>query len=847
MKKFLRAFFVLTVFAFSANQMHAQITDAIYNWAKSAGATVSNENGNSIAVDGSGNVYITGSFQGTVDFDPGVGVANLTSVALTDIFFAKYNSSGIYQWAKDIGSTSSDVGNAIAVDATGNVFITGYFSNTADFDPGVGTQNLTSASIQDVFFAKYTTAGVYVWAKRMGGTGTDVGNAIVLDNSTGDVFVAGYFSGTADFDPGVGTQNLLSSGLYDIFFARYNSLGNYVWAKGMGSTANDMANGIAVGDWGNVYVTGYFQNTADFDPGVGTINLVSAGSYDIFVAKYNNASGIYQWAKTMGSSGQDQGNAIYFSLTANKCYITGQYNNTVDFDPGVGVVTYTSAGGSDIFFEEFDVVGTYMMAKSMGTFTNEVGQSIYATSSGTIYISGFYGSTVDFDPGVGVQNVSNAGLQDGFFARYDASGNYMWAKGVGGNGNDQAMDIAVDAAQNVYITGFFNNTGDFDPSSSTANLTSLGGNDIYFAKYTYCTIGGNIVSSASCTSGCSGGANMNITTGNPPYTYLWSNASTTSSVTGLCPGTYSITITEANGCSTTDSVTITQPPLPNPVQICMVTVDTVSAYNQIVWDKPVATDISDFIIYREISSIFVPIDTVPYSAYSVYKDSIYVPLADPNTSAFRYEIAVVDTCGTVTAQSNPHTTVLLQASQGVGNTVNLAWNFYGGNTVNQYIIYRDTTGTGNLDSIGVQTGTLNNYTDNNPSQNVTTLRYVLGMDWTVTCNPAIKNLPNTQAAINTSHSNIKNMLFTPDGVTDLEAMYALSIFPNPNNGMFTISLKDLNKSNCSVTVYDELGQQVYAENLTGTKTIDLTNLAKGIYSVKVEIDGKQVVKKLAIN
>ncbi|HRF19894.1 MAG TPA: SBBP repeat-containing protein, partial [Chitinophagaceae bacterium] len=196
-------------------------------------------------VDGSGNVCVTGVFQGTVDFDPGAGTVSLTSAGSYDVLFAKYDADGNYVYAKALGGTGSDFGNGIAVDGSGNVYVTGYFSGTADFDPGAGTANIISAGTQDIFFAKYDASGNYVYAKALGGTGGDYSNDIALDGS-GNVYVTGYFNGTGDFDPGAGTANLTSAGNNDLFFAKYDASGNYVYAKAVGGTGYDIGYRIVV-------------------------------------------------------------------------------------------------------------------------------------------------------------------------------------------------------------------------------------------------------------------------------------------------------------------------------------------------------------------------------------------------------------------------------------------------------------------------------------------------------------------------------------------------------------------------------------------------------------------------
>ncbi|MEP7170916.1 MAG: hypothetical protein ABI855_16225, partial [Bacteroidota bacterium] len=270
-------------------------------WAKAMGGTIS-DFGNSIALDVSDNVYATGYFQGTVDFDPGAGVFNLTSAGSKDIFISKLDSTGNFIWAKSMGGISDNVANSIVLDAFGNIYTTGVFSLTADFDPGAGTFNLTSAGGNDIFISKLDSSGNFVWAKRMGASGYDFGLSLALDiNGSGNINITGGFEFTVDFNPGTGTFNLNSAGLRDIFISKLDSAGNFLWAKAIGGTSNDNVQSIKLDVLSNVYTTGEFQGTTDFDPGTGTFNLNSAGSNDIFISKLNS-SGNFVWAKRMGAA-----------------------------------------------------------------------------------------------------------------------------------------------------------------------------------------------------------------------------------------------------------------------------------------------------------------------------------------------------------------------------------------------------------------------------------------------------------------------------------------------------------------------------------------------------------------
>ena len=455
-----------------------------YVWANRIGGA-SNDIAYAIALDGSGNVHITGYMQGSnVDFDPGAGTAGLSSAGAWDIFIAKYDASGNYLWANRMGGTSSEVGYGIALDGSGNVHITGAFlSTTADFDPGPGTANLTNAGNDEIFVAKYDASGNYLWAGRTGGTNSDIGYGIAVDDS-GNVYATGSFRGSnVDFDPGAGTATLSSAGNSDIFISKYDASGNYVWAKRLGGTTGDEGYGIALDGSGNLHVTGYFQSSsADFDPGAGTANLSTAGGRDVFIAKYD-ASGNYIWAKQMGGTNDDNGYGIALDGSGNVLVAGDFLSSIVDFDPGAGTANLSTAGSTDIFAAKYDASGNYLWAKRAGGSVDDVGRSLALDGSGNVYVTGsFQGSNIDFDPGAGTANLSSAGGQDIFIAKYDASGNYVWAKRIGSSGGDESFSLALDGSGNVHVTGAFSGNVDFDPGAGTANLTT-GDLDIFISKY----------------------------------------------------------------------------------------------------------------------------------------------------------------------------------------------------------------------------------------------------------------------------------------------------------------------------------------------------------------------------
>ena len=449
-----------------------------FEWAKSIGGSLA-DYGLSIALDASGNVYTTGYFQGTADFDPGAGTANRTSAGGRDIWVQKLDASGNFIWARSFGGSSDDIGRSITVDASGNVYTTGYFQGTADFDPGTGTANITSAGNEDIFIQKLDASGNFLWAKSFGGSLADYGLSIAVD-AAGNVYTTGYFQGTADFDPGAGTANHSSIGNEDIFVQKLDTSGDFVWARSFGDSNSDRGNSICVDASGNVYTTGGFDGTVDFDPGAGTTNLTSEGSLDVYVQKLN-ATGNFVWAKSFGGSLNDQGFSITVDDSGN-VHTTGSFEGTVDFDPGAGSATRTSSGSLDVFVQKLNASGTYDWAISFGASSSDQGYSVTVDASGNVYTTGSFLGTADFDPGSGTANLTSAGPCDVFIQKINASGNFVWAKSFGGNSIDAGNAITVDASGNVYTTGHFAGTVDFDPGVGTANLTSAGNYDVFVQK-----------------------------------------------------------------------------------------------------------------------------------------------------------------------------------------------------------------------------------------------------------------------------------------------------------------------------------------------------------------------------
>jgi len=473
-------------------------------WAKQFGGATSNfVTSESITLDAAGNIYLAGDFNGTVDFDPGIGVFAFTG---NDMFTCKLDPSGGLIWAKQfIINTPFKKNEAVAVDPTGNVYFTGYFGSSVDFDPGPGIFNLTPVSGADIFICKLDNAGNFVDVYHLTGTFAKSTYDIVSDGS-GNIFVTGYHFGTTDFDPGPGTYNLSSNGLVDIFIQKIDSSGNLVWVYSFGSSGGDSGNSITIDNQGDIYITGTFRGTIDFNPGIGISNLTvpPTSSWGIFILKLD-ANGNFIWAKSIDDG---SGNSIEVD-SFNNVYITGGFGGgTIDFDPGPGVYNLTSTTiNRDVFVLKLTSNGDFIWAVGYGSSANEAGLDIHIDNAYNVYISGYFktGTVVDFNPGIGIYNLISNGNDDAFIQKLDSSGVFIWAKSFGGTGYEIVKDVVTDNNGNVYAIGQFDWTVDFDPSPGVFNLISLGGNaDNFVVKL---DVNGNFVWANS-----TGGLNVDITT-----------------------------------------------------------------------------------------------------------------------------------------------------------------------------------------------------------------------------------------------------------------------------------------------------------------------------------------------
>lgn len=374
-------------------------------------------------------------------------------LALFTLFISVTYAQG-FKWAKQLGSVGNDIGYSITVDDSGNVFSTGFFGDTLDFDPDTAIYN---QSTRGVYVQKLDVNGNFAWVKHIGDSANAISTSVIAVDDFGNVFIAGAFKGSVDFDPGTGIYNLSSKNngtADDIFIQKLDVNGNFIWAKQLQVNPTNKKAHIALDNSSNVYVTGDFSDTVDFDPGISTYYFTSFGGIDIYVQKLD-ANGNFVWAKQIGGSNYaDAGYAIALDDLDN-IHITGIFSGTVDFDPGPGTTNFIADGNSDIFILKLDKDGNFIWAKQMEGGDGDIAYSIVIDEFQNGYSTGYFWKTVDFDPGTASYNLTSSGKDDIFIQKLDSNGDFIWVKQMGGSNYDLGYSIAIDTAENVYTTGWF--------------------------------------------------------------------------------------------------------------------------------------------------------------------------------------------------------------------------------------------------------------------------------------------------------------------------------------------------------------------------------------------------------
>jgi len=429
---------------------------------------------NSTCFDNSGNIFITGYFDDSTDVDPGPLTYYLYPSQYSDAFISKLDMQGNLLWANHIAGLGYEQGFSVKTNIAGNVYSIGSFQGTVDFDPSLNAYFLT-ASGDETYILELDGGGNFGWAKKFGG---NISSLDLFVDQNSNLYITGTYIGINDFDPGPLTYTMTSSNVAT-FVLKLDASGNFIWAKsinGDGSTCQGSA--ISVDQNSNVLIGGRFNFSRDFDPGPGTYSLSATGFWndDGFILKLD-PNGNFVWAKKVGAQYTDAVKDLSVDINGN-LYVIGHFDYPSDFDPGPGTFTLTPTG-VDVFFLRLNPDGNFVFAKSFGGNGQDAGFAIETSSSGDIFLAGEFRATVDFDPGPGSYSLPSHGGDDSFISKFDSLGNFFWAKTMGGIGYEGVEKISVDINNNLVFCGVYSDTSYFDNQLTTFLVGSW---DCYLIK-----------------------------------------------------------------------------------------------------------------------------------------------------------------------------------------------------------------------------------------------------------------------------------------------------------------------------------------------------------------------------
>lgn len=766
-------------------------------------------------------------------------------------------------WARRLGGSQDEQIEDVGIDGLGNIYIIGgTFSGDMTF-ASTAIPNL----LVNMFLVRYDASGnetMCVYSDFTTGLGFGTGVEVLTNE---DIYITSLFDAEAAT---VGGLSSTYNGHFDSYLMRLDSAGNGIWVEQL--TGNDSINAVALvhDEWGNLYVGGWWKGT-NLQAGTNSSSHTGA-EYDVFLTKYTNSCNITVDVTTNNATcGDNDGDA------------------TATVNGGTAPYTYAWTSGDTLSFADSLVAGMYQV-----TVTDVFG----CTGFGLALVSDNSGPNISVMP-PGTNDVSCNGGSDGTIQIAITGGtspyDIIWPStgdtvqvlsGLDAGPYDVYVTDAVGCVSMQTVTVDEPDPLDIDVSTTDANClasdgtataTVSGGTSGY--NYSWSS-GGN---SASETGMAVGGYMLTVTdanlcidsvmvlineTGGPvitidsvslpscavgpgsvyisvsgvgPFNYNWSQGSTSEDLTGVGPGLYAVMVTDqGTGCSSMEYGSLPGVP-PTPQEICIITVDSASGYNLVVWEKQVVGHIDYYNIYQEqtIAGVFNLVGSVPYDSLSQFVDS----LANPVVRSFRYQITAVDTCGFESQPSTIHQTIHLSASLAVNMIdVNCSWNHYDGFWYGTYDVYRysDVMGWQQLPGFP---STSSSWTDITVPGGYLDLHYVISID-----NP--DGCTSTRAEDHNSSRSNKGTVAqgSPIGINDVPSDVRAVLYPNPNNGSMTVGVFADNEQDISIKVYNVLGEVIF-EN-TQSKVfgemsfnIDITNESNGLYFLELTTDSGKVTTR----
>lgn len=455
------------------------------------------EFGIGIVTSDDGYVYSTGVFEQTVNFGSTSTPGIVSSNGIRDVYICKRDANGYLSWAISFGGSSGDDVAAIDIDSESNIYVTGRFYGTVDFDPSASVDTLTQTGTiyADSYICKFDKNGNLIWARLLNGRYDLSCRDITVDNM-GDVHVVGSFNGQVDVDPDPTDEAMLGSGgfwLQAAFSLTLDQNGNFKKHLVVKANSNDVSiNSVAVDTNFNQYFTGEFKGLIGFFiPGSSSYNISSTGTGSNSFILCRDASNIFQWVRVLETSNGSTAKSIKLDAN-NNIYTIGSFKGTIDLDPsGASNLHVESTVKTSLYISKLDVNGNFIYGKSIsgsGSASakgNVYGKDLHVTSGGSTYFTGYFNKTVDFNPGTGVKNITAVGAEDAYICGLNTYGNlwsintiesmYSWGKV-----RNNAIDL--NSSEDIYTTGRFTELVNFNPPGYAYFGISLGGYDEFVHK-----------------------------------------------------------------------------------------------------------------------------------------------------------------------------------------------------------------------------------------------------------------------------------------------------------------------------------------------------------------------------
>lgn len=492
--KFNLLLFVLSIFGGSSFAQE-------FEWVKSTYTGLMNTY--AVDVDNDGNIYTTGRFIYSIDFDPGPGEEIRTAnPSGGDIFIRKMDTDGNLIWIKTInGSGHDDQAFFIDVSPDGNeIYVGGFFQGSADFDPGIGIHTLTMTGMQnDNYVLKLDGDGNFEWVFNTKKEFLLFENLPVLKRDLeGNIIFAGVFYDECDFDPDLISTHILSADApFATFVQKLTADGELIWAHKIPRVGTK---NITIDSENNILLIGEHMEEVDFDWGPSEFTLDPDGVVSAYVLRIT-PDGAFDWVKQIKGSGEVKGIGITEDNEGNIIY-AGIFEDTADLNPGIDTLEFISNGNFDHFFMKLDNDGNLLWVNVLGnSYVNWARREIIVNSSNEIFISGgFRIDSLDIDPGISEQMIQNFGLNDFYILKLTEDGELIWFKQSNGNDHENITCMAIDPIDQLYVVGQFANTVDFDFCPlSVNNLTSPPmQTSEYILKLNSCEFYGDTINAEGC-------------------------------------------------------------------------------------------------------------------------------------------------------------------------------------------------------------------------------------------------------------------------------------------------------------------------------------------------------------